>query len=333
MNPLLSAFSVNSSHQSAPETDLFLCLLSSHALLSLEGEQSMSYLQGQLSCDMAELSHHNHLNAAHCDAKGKMWAILKTFTIANEQFFLSGHRAEITASLEQLNKYGVFAKTTITDVSEQWITLGLGGAAATDWLAQRQVTFEGISNAADLLNGDELAGKVLKVAPERYLLLVKEPYVEALLAEHKDHLYSENRWHCADIQAGIAHLDEHSISQYVPQMLNLQALQAISFSKGCYTGQEMIARMKYLGKNKRAAYVLHGHTTNLPSSGADLQLAIGDNWRRSGTIVNVAGTADDLHILAVLPHDLAIDAKLRIKDDESCVLKISPLPYSLESDD
>ncbi len=329
--PILSAISyasssTNSSDSALPE--IFLCPLINNGLISLNGEQSLSYLQGQLTCDMEKLDDNHYLNAAHCDAKGKMWAILKTFTL-DDHFLLSGHQAEITASQAQLNKYGVFAKTTINDASGQWLTLGFGGTAATDWLqSQWQIEFTEDISAIDIPQG-----KVLKVADDRYLIILAAAEVPALLAEHQAHIYASDLWSIEEIKSGHPHLSQGTIEQYVPQMLNLHCLEAISFDKGCYAGQEMIARMKYLGKNKRAAYILQGNAGSLPNPADDLQLAVGENWRRSGTIINVAGTAEGLHILAVLPKDLAADAKLRIKDDDNSVLTVSPLPYLLEPQD
>ncbi|MCJ8269838.1 MAG: hypothetical protein MJK04_10600 [Psychrosphaera sp.] len=77
---------------------VFLCPLSDNALISLEGEQSKDYLHGQLTCDMNSLNNDRFLRAAHCDAKGKMWAIVNTFTLG-EHYLLSGHQAEINACL------------------------------------------------------------------------------------------------------------------------------------------------------------------------------------------------------------------------------------------
>lgn len=336
---LLSTISVIEPADIASLPDLYLCPLTDNSLISLQGEQSHSYLQGQLTCDMDQLNSNHYLNAAHCNAKGKMWAILKAFTLntsEGESFFLSAHQAEATASLEQLKKYGVFAKATITDASEQWLTFGLGGQAAEAWLQSHWSVTLTENHTAATINKSSNEGtdeaKVLKIADQRYLLIIHADNAQALLAAHQQHIYSKDLWSIADINAGVAHLDHGTIEQHVPQMLNLHCLNAISFTKGCYTGQEMVARMKYLGKNKRAAFILQGHAGALPKPADELQLAIGDNWRRSGSIINVAGNADKLHILAVLPNDVAADAQLRIKDDEHSTFVLSPLPYSLDTD-
>lgn len=304
---------------------LYLCPLSDNAVTTLEGEQSRDYLQGQLTCDVLQLTEACFLRSAHCDAKGKSWAVLNVFTIG-QKYFLSAQRDELAASTAQLQKYGVFSKTTIADESDNYFTFGLGGEAAASWLEnQWQVTFGDNRSAADVPDG-----KVLKLSDTRFLLITNN--APALLALFEDKLYRQTLWAYCNIQAGLPHLTAASTGQYVPQMLNLHALDAISFDKGCYTGQEMVARMKYLGKNKRATYILTGKAATMPEDGHELQLSLGDSWRRSGQVLNFAGTPDNLHILAVLPNDLTSDALLRLKDDEYSALTIQPLPYSLNAD-
>lgn len=323
----LSELSLNSVQPNAELPNLYLCPLINNGLVSLEGEQSQQYLQGQLTCDMQHLSADNFLNGAHCDAKGKMWAIVKTFTIAS-QYLLCGGQAEINASIEQLQKYGVFAKTTISDASEQWLTLGVGGDNAPQWFAKQWSIDVSDGNTA----WDIAPGKVIKIAQQRFILVLENSQIGALLEQHQTHLFCAGLWRAMDIQAGIAHLDETSINQYVPQMLNLHCLDAISFDKGCYNGQEMVARMKYLGKNKRATFILSGHASVMPQTGDDIQLAIGENWRRGGTIINIAGCAEQFHLLAVLANDTDADSQFRVKDDADSHLTLCQLPYSLESE-
>ncbi|MCJ8269839.1 MAG: hypothetical protein MJK04_10605 [Psychrosphaera sp.] len=222
----------------------------------------------------------------------------------------------------------MFSKTTITDASEQWFTFGLGGGDAASWLQnQWQIDVTGEQTAWDIPQG-----KVLQLNDQRFLLVLDADNTRSLLAGPKAQLCDQNLWTTLSIQAGIAHLGETSLGQYVPQMLNLLCLDAISFEKGGYAGQEMVARMKYLGKNKRATFIVTGNANQMPSEGQELQLAIGDNWRRGGTLINVAGTADKFYALAIMSNDLDADVQLRIKDQTESQLTLTPLPYSLAAD-
>ena len=293
--------------------DLFISPLTCHGVISLHGEQSESYLQGQLTNDIATLQDNDYLMNAHCDPKGKMWSISRLVKQDDHYFLIAGLQ-ESQASLKELQKYGVFAKTDIIDASQTHLVFAIGGDNASDFISQHQLP-------AIALKGP-LSGN--------YLLMLSADNAAEFIAEHQNALYEPSQWHKTSIVAGVASLDQHSTNQYVPQMLNLQALDAISFSKGCYTGQEMVARMKYLGKNKRAAYIVSGNASSNLNSGDELQLAIGENWRRGGAMINVAGDKDKFYALAILANDLDADSILRVNDDEHSTINILPLPYSLE---
>jgi folate-binding protein YgfZ len=131
------------------------------------------------------------------------------------------------------------------------------------------------------------------------------------------------------IKHGFSYLEQGLIGEFVPQMLNLQALNAISFTKGCYIGQETVARMKYRGGNKRAAYILTAATEETPAAGTAIEVQLGDNWRRSGQVVNAANINNQLWLLAVLPNDITAADSLRLGSDSAPALQLMPLPYPL----
>ena len=135
--------------------------------------------------------------------------------------------------------------------------------------------------------------------------------------------------------------DAHRIALAVPDMAdfgedatypieaNLDLLNAIDFKKGCYIGQETVARLKYRGGNKRAAYILTADTDEVPKAGTDIEIQLGENWRRSGQVVNAANIHNQLWIIAVLPNDITPADSLRLSSDSAPALRIVPLPYSL----
>jgi hypothetical protein len=116
----------------------------------------------------------------------------------------------------------------------------------------------------------------------------------------------------------------------IPQATNLQALDAISFKKGCYTGQEMVARAKFRGANKRALYWLAGNASKVPEAGGSMELQMGDKWRRTGTVLSGVQLDDgSVWVQVVMNNDLEPDSVLRVEGDEGGKLTIQPLPYSL----
>ena len=133
-----------------------------------------------------------------------------------------------------------------------------------------------------------------------------------------------------NIEAGFPVIDAANSGQFIPQATNLQALGGISFKKGCYTGQEMVARAKFRGANKRALWLLTGSASRLPEAGEDLELKMGENWRRTGTVLAAVKLEDgQVVVQVVMNNDMEPDSIFRVRDDAN-TLHIEPLPYSLE---
>ncbi|TAT59562.1 tRNA-modifying protein YgfZ, partial [Enterobacter cloacae] len=155
-----------------------------------------------------------------------------------------------------------------------------------------------------------------------------ERVTEALRGEAQ--FNNSQQWLALNIEAGLPVIDAANSAQFIPQATNLQALGGISFKKGCYTGQEMVARAKFRGANKRALWTLAGHASRVPEAGEDLELKMGENWRRTGTVL-AAVQLDDGRLLvqAVMNNDMEADSVFRVRDDAN-TLSIEPLPYSLE---
>jgi hypothetical protein len=130
--------------------------------------------------------------------------------------------------------------------------------------------------------------------------------------------------------AGYPGLSAVHRAQFVPQMCNLQALNGISFTKGCYMGQETVARMKYRGGNKRALYILQGQATVAVTPESTLELALEESFRPQGTILEAVQIDGQLLLTAVLPNDTADDAVFRIAEDPQSQLTLVARPYSLE---
>ena len=163
--------------------------------------------------------------------------------------------------------------------------------------------------------------------PEQRYLILQPNNVE----KQQTLIVAENdeRWEIADIQAGIGDIHETTINEYVPQMLNLQALDAINFEKGCYMGQEVIARTKYLGRNKRAGFVLKTETENNIVSGEQLEYQIGENWRPGGKILRSGTYLGQTWIFAVLANDTEVGNAFRVKNSPHIIFVTQALPYSL----
>lgn len=324
------AFTPFSSRQPSPSARLPLTLmtLEDWALGSITGADSEKYLQGQITADVAQLAPGEHLSVAHCDAKGKMWSNLRLFQ-DNGGYAWIERRSVRDNQLTELKKYAVFSKVTIAP-DDSRVLLGLAGPGAREALAGLFTTLP--DGETPVTREDDCTLLWFAHPAERFLLAVSDTAAQRITDALSDSaaLNNSQQWLALDIEAGLPVIDAANSAQFLPQATNIQALGGISFKKGCYTGQEMVARAKFRGANKRALWIVAGTAGRAPEAGEDLELKLGTNWRRTGTVL-AAVQFDDGSVLAqvVMNNDMEPDSEFRVRDDDAGSLHIQPLPYSL----
>lgn len=307
---------------------LTLMTLDDWALATITGADSEKYLQGQVTADVSTLAANQHLLAAHCDSKGKMWSNMRLFH-DKEGFAWLLRRSVRETQLRELKKYAVFSKVTIA-AGDDRVLLGVAGFQARAALANLFTTLPESEN--QVVQEGETTLLWFAHPAERFLLVTDaataEMVTEKLRGEAQ--LNNSQQWLALNIEAGLPVIDEANVAQFIPQATNLQALGGISFKKGCYTGQEMVARAKFRGANKRALWYLAGTASRVPEAGEDLERKMGDNWRRTGTVL-AAAQLDDGRVIVqvVMNNDMEPDSVFRVREDAN-TLSIEPLPYSLE---
>lgn len=307
---------------------LTIMLLNDWQLVNVTGPDASKYLQGQLTVDVAALTEHEHTLCGHCDAKGKMWSDLRLFHRA-EGFSYLVRRSVAENQITELKKYAVFSKLTISADNDA-VILGVAGFKADAALAAYFPQLPDANTPA--VTHEDTTLLYLSQPEARYLLVTSLSTAEMLTDKLRDSAQFNDgqQWVELDIEAGQPVIDVANSGQFIPQATNLQALDGICFKKGCYTGQEMVARAKYRGANKRALYWLQGSASRVPQAGEDLELKLGENWRRTGTVLAAVQLNDgSLNVQVVLNNDLEADSVLRVRDDEGSMLTIQPLPYSL----
>ncbi|HCG3095988.1 TPA: tRNA-modifying protein YgfZ [Klebsiella pneumoniae] len=313
---------------SSARLPLTLMTLDDWALATISGPDSEKYLQGQITADVSHLTDAQHLPAAHCDAKGKMWSNLRVFR-REGGFAWIERRSLRDAQLTELKKYAVFSKVTIA-ANDDLVLLGVAGFQARAALAP---LFAALPDAATPVVSEGATSLLWFEHPgERFLLVTDvdtaNRVTDALRGEAQ--FNNSQQWLALNIEAGLPVIDSANSGQFIPQATNLQALGGISFKKGCYTGQEMVARAKFRGANKRALWTLSGTASRVPEAGEDLELKMGDNWRRTGTVLAAVQLDDgSLMVQVVMNNDMEPDSVFRVRDDAGS-LSIKPLPYSLE---
>lgn len=306
------------------QTTQYTNALNNSGIIQLTGEEKTSYLQGQVTADINKLTDNNTLLGCHCDFKGKMWSVFYALTWQDSILLLTDNSV-LEKSLSELNKYGVFAKVEITNQSEKWQVMGGSGSvfekAAT-------ALFDDLpSRDRQVLSNEN--GLIISIEhpTQRYIVLQPKSTQKRLIC---DITPNEQLWEVENIKAGLGKIQQMTINEYVPQMLNLQALNAIDFEKGCYMGQEVIARTKYLGRNKRAGFILKSDSQCIDLSGELLEYQIDENWRPGGKILNCGVSSGQTWIFAVLSIETQIGSSFRLKSSPNVIFVTQVLPYTLQ---
>lgn len=281
------------------------------AVTRFTGPDRAKYLQGQVTCDVNALLPGQSSLGGHCDPKGKLWSDFRLLCL-EESLLMLTKPSVLARQLPELKKFAVFAKVEIGEFQGE--VVGLAGQGTDAWISAQYGLRE-----TGLVDG----GMAVRVEADRWLLASESPLALKLPVG------DEALWWGLEIKAGLPHLEAVHQGEYIPQMLNLQALEGISFTKGCYMGQETVARAKYRGANNRALFVLTGSVGGPVASGDALEIQLGDNWRRSGLVLNAWQQQGQVWLTAVLPKDTEADARFRLKQEEGSSLTLQHLPYPL----
>ena len=307
----------------------YLIQLSDFSAITLSGEDKVKYLQGQVTCDVQQVTENTLLNGAHCDAKGKVYSVFRLFQ-RNSALWLLQPKTTLPYSLTALKKFGVFAKVTIEEQQNN-ICYALIGKQASHLLKKYFSQVPDSMTPVVQCNTTTIIYIASSSETEQYLIIDNSEQLAALNNTFSLPIFTQALWHLHEILAGFPLLNEQAIEEYVPQMLNIQAINGISFTKGCYLGQETVARMQYLGRNKRALFILSGHCNEQINLEAIIEQQLGDNWRSAGKLLSFYQADNgDFYLQAVLANN--IEGKLRLQTQSTSIEELSliDLPYSLK---
>lgn len=311
-----------------PELTAALVDLSDLGILALEGPDTKRFLQGQSTSDTRQLNKETSLPGAICNPKGRMLTSYQAIEPVVDTVLLTMHRPLVETSINSIGKYAAFFKTALNDVSADYRLLGLGGPDCEPLLDQ---LFDAVPQAINqLCIGENYL--LLRISAQQFLLVVDvgvaEKNWQRLSATFKP--VGIGYWQLQSIRAGLAQVRAETLEQFVPQMLNLQATGAVSFKKGCYTGQEIVARMQYLGKLKRRTYRVIIEDAKPPKQGAEIYSS-NDNKLVGNVVLAAPADGKDSELLAIL-HEEQAEATSFIIDGETTTVRIAELPYILATD-
>lgn len=300
----------------------------------VNGSEAKKFLQGQITCNIDEVTQSHAQLAAHCTAKGWVVSLFDVLQMAEDSFFLRMPTDLCSKAKQALGKYALFSKVTLTE-NKNWTLLGMVGPQALDILKsslKQDIPHLAPQDSAVLsLDQDKIViFREIGTIP-RYVLLLPE----SLLTTYVPHLKQQteplsiNAWDLWDVQMGIPCLYPQTSEMALAPYFNLEALNAISYDKGCYVGQEVIARMHYRGKVKKHMYRAKVAASTPPISGME----IGSNPEKSeGFVVRVAQSeSNEYELLVIIDDELSTLENSFLLTEEQPKLKRLELPYSFKA--
>ncbi|MFT5603236.1 MAG: folate-binding protein YgfZ [Paracoccaceae bacterium] len=315
-------FDHSSSSKGIPEAETSVAPLSHYGFLRVKGADAHTFLQGQTSADFRQVSTSEAQRGAYCTPKGRMLTSFLAAGSADNDVLLRMRGNLVESSKAVLAKYAVFSKAELSDASTEFIGLGIAGEQAAALVSQQFGSSPATYNA---VVSSEL-GLAIQIDSlgQRYELWLHADQAFACW----QHLLTQAKatgslsWDELAINDGIADVCAATVGDLIPQMLNYDATGTVNFKKGCYTGQEVVARLHYRGTAKRRLYrgtVQSGHVVEGDEVFAD------DKAQASGLIANTAnGKA-----LIVLARDALSATKLHTTSG-AILGDIQPPPYDLK---
>jgi len=311
------------------QTDNTLCELSQLGLLALSGEDAVSFLQGQVTNDVTQLNGSNAHLSAYCSPKGRMLALFLAFT-HDDKLYLQFSQPILERVMKRLTMYVMRTKVDISDVSDDMCRFGINGPDAESIVSETLGTTPK-KNYTLTTAAHSLIIKLPSIAGHtRYEIIVDSKQASDIRETLKAKCVEADTgcWDWLDVQTGTPDVLATTQDQFVPQMLNLDVLNGINFKKGCYTGQEIVARTHYLGKVKRRTYLAHiaAATANQAAAGDKVMDAAGNE---AGQLVKVAPNPANNGI------DALIEMRIEAKEAGNITWQEMPvtfadLPYALD---
>lgn len=243
-----------------------VCPLDHLGLIRVSGPDSQDFLQGQFSNDITQVSPAQTQLSSYSNPKGRVLAVLRIFEYG-DALYLQLPRALIADTLARLRMYVLRAKVQLADASDDLPGLGVSGDTAPDWLQSAGLPAPATINSATAFEHGSVF-RVPGIEPRFVIHATQTTLDTALATPHQ--LGDSTTWRLQEIRAGQPTVYPETRELFIAQMLNLDTLDAINFKKGCYTGQEIIARLHYRGKTKQRLHQVQLTTSTPPAPGTPL---------------------------------------------------------------
>jgi folate-binding protein YgfZ len=299
-------------------------------IIRVTGVDAASFLQGQLTNDVALLPMNESRLAAFCSAKGRMQASFTIYkrpaidaTQTTPDIYMVCSRDILAATLKRLSMFVMRAKAKLTDVTDEYNIFGLTGNTIN------LIATEAINTPATVIF---YASTVIALHPAlgQTRALCITPVGDTAPAGE---ILSAELWNLGEVHAGIATITAPIVEAFVPQMLNYESVGGVNFKKGCYPGQEVVARSQFRGTLKRRAYVVQIDATNSQPFVSQEIFHESDAEQPCGMVAQVAANPNGVYSAIVSMQTSAADVgKLTLGSATGANITLLPLPYPLLED-
>ncbi|MCA1326558.1 YgfZ/GcvT domain-containing protein [Herbaspirillum sp. alder98] len=313
----------------APETlESFMAPLTGLGLISVAGDDAASFLHNQLTNDVERLDTNSARLAGYCTAKGRLLASFLMWRSA-EAITLQLPRALQPAIQKRLQMFVLRAKAKLSDAGDNTAILGLAGPAAINALAE----WYPVLPAEPYAKIDNVNGTLIRVADSsgsaRYQWITTPEIAIGAWPRLAQHLTptAPQAWRLSEIRAGVPQITPGTQEQFVPQMVNYELIGGVNFKKGCYPGQEIVARSQYLGKLKRRT-LLASIDSDVAVAGNEV-FSVADPAQPCGMLVNVERSGEGRSLALVEIKLAAAEGDVRLGAADGAALHFHALPYVL----
>jgi folate-binding protein YgfZ len=290
-------------------------------VIRARGADAATFLQSQLTNDVASLGAGSARLAGFCSAKGRLQASFVVWRPAADEFLLSCPREILAPTLKRLSMFVLRAKCKLSDASDELAVFALAGPAAAAMLDGTAVWRVRARGASTLIRVPDAAGVQRAWLVADAAAVADVPAAEAM---------SPEAWRWLEVESGVVTIEAATVDRFVPQMVNFELVGGVDFQKGCYPGQEVVARSQYRGTTKRRTFLFEGPVVAAPGQDVFLVGAVGEPV---GTVASAAASPEGGGSALVELRLAALgDGELRLGSGDGPALHRAALPYPVAID-
>ena len=294
-------------------------------VIAVNGTDAISFLQSQVTNDVARLAQDQMQLSGYCTAKGRLLATFHQWR-TDDVVFLRMPREIVASIVKRLSMFVLRAKAKVADVSDAWVTHALVGAESGSLLRDADLPVPAAAWTSTAI-GDVRVDRVLPTPDGTERFLLTTPSDAPLPLPQSVAHAPAGLWWLSEIEAAVPTIFAATQEKFVPQMLNFEVLGGVDFKKGCYPGQEVVARSQYLGKLKRRMNIAHVDAVGV-QPGADIFHS--DGAQPVGSAVMAAAASEGgSELLFESPVDRLQSGSLHLQAPDGPRLTLRPLPYTL----